>query len=1099
MRIKINSSDKIDQSPTMVAVRSHEIKTFSLSKHLRDQYLKRDKLPPNPIDGRERNIVAVQLSLIETQKVTKPKSDLEWKDTEKKGDAKNEKETKLDASKSRQLEDLLRQEESALDYYESWHNVTTTISVAEILEQQGADSPIQRVLVIGPAGIGKTTLLHYMAHQWSLGNLWRERFQVLFWLPLRCLLKEDYKKSRSLSVATLLYQECLEPSAQKAVSAEALRNFLEQHKGQTLILLDGYDECAVEVEEEKSAIASVFQELLNAGTVVMTSRPYRLNPTLVKKFDRHLENRGFSNVQIKNYISDYFTETPTTAKSLIQLLAQQSRVQGMAHVPINLALLCGLHQEETQSLKYAKLDSEEMKTEDHSDSSLTQTSNLSNLYHQLTGYLVKRYLKERTGEDIRRVEDLTTLMDYCRDELNFLSRLAFLGLTQGEILLSPKLFQRLAQEYRVQPYLPDKTLHLGFLQKAGESDHRGETYTPHYFIHLSFQEFFAARYLSESLKYPKGHTRYQEAMQFLRTEKYEPRYAMVFRFVAGLTSQDKTQDKALLSFWKALLSQPLDMIGVGHMCVMIRCLDETGDDERVPHRIVLLKEIEGTFKQILEEGYETILEKSYVAKPKGKLVCAALKYHSCHFETAELILGKLCKKITIEPELTLKVLFTALKDEDYSVRNAVTKALLKFPRIAVLSCYLQQPMSLLTRANKDYAQTISVLLIKSSYLIYDNNRNQLILHDGQRHTYPITSPDLTKLVLTLVKAIHEQAKIFGLPLVLTESILKNKEAYRISDPADIPSILFDPLPLERRLSTIHAPLLRRLMKKEKVQMQAEAQQEEIHDNPYLREYYHSFNQYFDEAWKASGVIHSRLVAHGKKTKTDHVASGINMIGGAISVPGVSLITGLLEKAVTAYTYRDKQRAVNRIASFFTAHEAAQCIEMIARILTLVFAEYIENTGKPENATLKEKLKRTALKVKNTVMVGDVNTPIKQLAHNHVQLILKGIIEEKLKPYPKPENLSQFVEIVEAEAHSENLNLLPILTATDAGQELLERTTELATRPRSDAKSLDPSNTPATLLAASLTHTFGTSQQAKTTTSLTTTTTSSSHHTLSPDG
>lgn len=1574
LQTKVPAAEKTpDKSlhPTDMKESSVQRKESPLPKLMRAQYAKHNKLPPNPLNGREHDIVAVQLSLIETQKKT---SKLEPESKESKKES-GKSEEKSSAPKPRQLEDMLRQEESALDYYEAWHNVTQTLSVPDMLESRGASSSVRRLLVVGPAGIGKTTLLHYIAYQWSLGHLWGERFQAVFWLPLRCLLKAEYQQSSEISVAKLLHQECLEPEAKQAISVKELQRYLEKNKSHVALLLDGYDECALEVEEAKSSVATVFHDLLETGsTVFMTSRPYRLNQALVKKFDRYLENRGFSDAQIQTYVTDYFHEKLEQAKSLISLLNHHPRLKGMSHVPLILTILCGLYEDESRVSDGELASIKEIKeTKSTAPSLLTQTENLTGLYQQLTGYLVKRYLKERTQQDTRGVEDVELLMHYCQDELNYLGHLAFLGLTQREILLSPTLFKRLAMEYRVQPHLPDKAWRLGFLQKAGEG-HRGEAYSPHYFIHLSFQEFFAAHYLFESLKHPKSHPRYQQAMQFVGTQKYEPRYAMVMRFTAGLCRQDKTQNKAIQSFWKALLSPPLDILGIGHLCLMIRCLDETAGDTRVPYRKVIQGEIEGAIQSFLVEGgmvklftendfnsstrmflldrllfelsqtttpspisgvlnicleafkdkresvqidqlfvcyvltalgekaatepviqflstalknndnfvwvvgrllphlgekaatepviqalltmlknedesvrsaaaealgqlgekaatklvfqallaaledknwyvrhraakslgqlgekaaikpviqalLATLKDEDYpvqniTARALGQLgktaatepviqvllvalknedksvrsgaaealgqigekaatepvvqallvalndeekICTILdgtaractigevaanslgelgKVTATKFvvqallvalknknrgvrnitvkalgqlkdnamtepilqallvvlkdkdmylrydaalalgrlgqkaatksvlqsllttledeerlvrsaaakalgqlgETAAIepvfhvllkdedlftrgaaaeALGQLAEKAAIEPllqellaalnnkdknvrssaaealgligeraaiEPVFQSLLTALNDKDKSVRyslryyatealgrlgktavtepviqgllavlenkdeeeydrgkaaealgrlgekastklviqallvalkdkgqveRAADEALYALPRPAILANYLTTPVPFLRGVNKSYAQLVTMLLLRSTCLVYDKTQHRLILIDGQTHTHSLTTSDHLKQVQVLMECSQKLAKTYGLPIRLTNPTLK--DPYPVSEARDLPPTHFSPSLLKGRLSDIEEPLLRLLIKEKEVKLRAEQQQEEINVNPQLREYYYSFIQYFDEAWKASGVIHSQLVAHGQKTTADHIVAGVNLVGSAVSIPGVGLITGALEKAVNAYTYRDKHRAVNHIAGFFTGgDESATYIELLSRILTLIFAEKIIETANPEKSTIRQKAERAALAVKNAVMVGDVNTPIKQLAEAHVEVILKAIIGQKLKPHPKPEDLPKFVELVQAHSHADSLDLSPILTTTQAGRTLLEHTTALATPSRSGGKSLTR-NPPATLLGTSISQAFGTLAEHKSTT------------------
>lgn len=66
---------------------------------------------------------------------------------------------------------------------------------------------IQRVLVIGRAGIGKSTLCHYIAYQWANpdARLFGERFHYVFWLSLKSL--EKYHSSKT-TIAEWIEKEC---------------------------------------------------------------------------------------------------------------------------------------------------------------------------------------------------------------------------------------------------------------------------------------------------------------------------------------------------------------------------------------------------------------------------------------------------------------------------------------------------------------------------------------------------------------------------------------------------------------------------------------------------------------------------------------------------------------------------------------------------------------------------------------------------------------------------------------------------------------------------------------------------------------------------
>ncbi|WP_232279082.1 NACHT domain-containing protein [Rickettsia akari] len=43
-------------------------------------------------------------------------------------------------------------------------------------------------MLLSSAGIGKTTLMHYLAYKWGKGNLWNNNFDYVFRVKLKELL-----------------------------------------------------------------------------------------------------------------------------------------------------------------------------------------------------------------------------------------------------------------------------------------------------------------------------------------------------------------------------------------------------------------------------------------------------------------------------------------------------------------------------------------------------------------------------------------------------------------------------------------------------------------------------------------------------------------------------------------------------------------------------------------------------------------------------------------------------------------------------------------------------------------------------------------------
>ena len=73
------------------------------------------------------------------------------------------------------------------------------IQIEEIFDELDKDKkgkkPIDKVLLLGGAGIGKTTLMHHISHQWARGRLWKGKYAYLFRVRLKELLNDSWKKS----------------------------------------------------------------------------------------------------------------------------------------------------------------------------------------------------------------------------------------------------------------------------------------------------------------------------------------------------------------------------------------------------------------------------------------------------------------------------------------------------------------------------------------------------------------------------------------------------------------------------------------------------------------------------------------------------------------------------------------------------------------------------------------------------------------------------------------------------------------------------------------------------------------------------------------
>jgi hypothetical protein len=100
-------------------------------------------------------------------------------------------------------------------------------------------------------------------------------------------------------------------------------------------------------------------------------------------------------------------------------------------------------------------------------------------------------------------------------------------------------------------------------------------------LHLTFQEFFAASYFVRQwisgrplLCFIIG--RNHDSIlphKFLQKEKYNARYNIFWRFVAGLL-QSHQEEKHLLQFFQMLDDKPCDLLGPTHQQLLMHCFNE---------------------------------------------------------------------------------------------------------------------------------------------------------------------------------------------------------------------------------------------------------------------------------------------------------------------------------------------------------------------------------------------------------------------------------------------------------------------------------------------------------------------------------------------
>ena len=462
-----------------------------------------------------------------------------------------------------------------------------------------ADKPIQRVLMLGRAGIGKSTLCQYLAYRWADDNkteeeAWLKEYDVLLWIKLRELLThaQSYEKHhKHFGVVDAVTKSCVSNlySSNNTTITDVVNDLIHDSAKKVLWVLDGFDEVAHLYGDEKHSLHKVLHELFpRAATpaplhqVLLTSRPYASQGLQV---DRTIENIGLLDDDIPRYVTQYFNKlsnpNPDLGEKVTTQIKTNTNIHGMTHVPINAYLICHLYQKESK-----------IQREDTSLKSFT----LTQLYQRLVVDLCKRMVNQpqchppesnNNSNRLLKLRDRALIHRY-QKPLWVLAHLAFSGLTQTQSLtltwtLQDNILDTL--DYEVDDYV-NNVLPLGLLKTICETS-EDTTEAPRYFMHLTFQEFFAALYLVWSLaEYGQAASKHKDqALNFLKNDKYTPRYQVIFWFAAGLV-RDATwfnnectiQQTALTNLWeKGFLSEPQDITGYGQFHLLAHGFEEGGE------------------------------------------------------------------------------------------------------------------------------------------------------------------------------------------------------------------------------------------------------------------------------------------------------------------------------------------------------------------------------------------------------------------------------------------------------------------------------------------------------------------------------------------
>ncbi|KAI0506636.1 ARM repeat-containing protein [Xylaria bambusicola] len=500
----------------------------------------------------------------------------------------------------------------------------------------------RRIMIHGRAGVGKTTLCKKIVYDFIYGNLWSDLFDWVLWIPLRNLKLEERRRSAEYNFQDLFRHEYFAQHPKRDKLVNALWTALDKTKGaRILFILDGLDEVSQDLE---GSMLRFLQELLNQPNIIVTARPHARLPPNIIPIDCELDTIGFYPDQIKLYMENVFTDRKTgeldsvKMKGVQSFLSERRLIHGLLRIPIQLDVFCCTWDDD-RGIKFKGPDEEETMT---------------TIYQRIEQALWRKDAEKLGRLTLSQIEDAhdDEIMAVLYNEQKDLELLAFYGMYHDVVDFEPEHRSAISRHSvrRDKKLMLDGLLkQVSFLRSSDPSSKAKKL--NYHFLHLTFQEYFAARYFvrqwkaKQKLKCPpvrNGNDVEASPDTFLLENKYNKRYDVFWRFVAGLLTSE-TDPK---SFFEIIEQEPRDLLGYTHIRLIMHLVNET----------------------LPAASYYQSLEQQLVQWVAFELVC------TMELKQKQYLNGKLHSSLAVDNELPVAITKTVIEQYPHT-KSHITKLL----------------------------------------------------------------------------------------------------------------------------------------------------------------------------------------------------------------------------------------------------------------------------------------------------------------------------------------------------------------------------------------------------------------------------------------
>ena len=411
----------------------------------------------------------------------------------------------------------------------------------------------RKILVIGRPGIGKTVLTEKIMRDWANGVDKFYRKKIPFYFKFRWFNMRDMK---DMTLETFLrYGTELSDQIFDKIYEE-----ITKHSEKAILLFDGLDEfngnfeCLNDlpppnVPDCPMSPISLFTKLVSGrllpkATVVVTSRPTAHKFYSNFNFDRTVEIIGFTEDRIEEYVTKFCHshDRGHLKPKIWNHIESSSDLLNSCYIPVNCWIVVTILFEHVQADPANEIES--------------LPTTLTDLYQAAVTHLNEKHFRNVGGQSSEKA-------------IKELQSLAFKGIEPMQLIFDSKLFDEQMKQ-------------SGLLN--GLSNPHSQAQTQFCFIHLTIQEFLAARHVIEMFN-P------EEIKEFIFSHIKSSKWHLVLQFIAGLLGKeikmfqkDRYKD-CVLAFAKSfeLTSEDgvFDVAENYTSLLIMKCLREVEDEEIV--------------------------------------------------------------------------------------------------------------------------------------------------------------------------------------------------------------------------------------------------------------------------------------------------------------------------------------------------------------------------------------------------------------------------------------------------------------------------------------------------------------------------------------